>query len=44
MAKLGAGERTQQLRELSAFPGDLDLIPSTHMSPFNHLSLQFQGI
>lgn len=28
MTKLGAGERAEQLRVLSAFPGDLGLIPT----------------
>ena len=34
----------QQLRSLAAFPGDLGLVPSTHMAMNNSLELQFQGI
>lgn len=33
----GAGERAQQLRALTAFPEDLDLIPSIYVLAYNHL-------
>jgi hypothetical protein len=29
-----AGEMAQQLRTLAAFPGDISLVPSTHVGSF----------
>jgi hypothetical protein len=37
ISKLGAGEMTQWLRALTAFPEDLGSIPSTHMAAHNCL-------
>ena len=36
-SKCGAGEMVQQLRALTALPGDLGSIPSTHMAVHNCL-------
>ena len=33
-----------QFKTLAALPGDLSLVPSTHMMVHNYLKLQFQGI
>lgn len=40
---MGAGEMTQELKELSALAEDLGLVPSTGNAANNHLELRFQG-
>ena len=41
---VGAGEMAQRLRALTALPGDLGSVPSTHMAAHNCLKMQFPEI